>query len=169
MAIPLLPGPSPLFTASCTELTINWQLTKSKSLCDWRSVSKSWCRAPSGAHDQIFITVWQLRSCFVGRRFWREYGSVICTCCCPFPALSFLGPSPFELVTIFYCLWFETSLFVASYNSQGHGGGIRPRLHTGSFNLKVKVTLWLTVSQSVGLGVETSNWLSQVKVKTKTM
>jgi hypothetical protein len=29
-------------------------------------VSKSWCRAPSGAHDQILITVWQLRSCFCG-------------------------------------------------------------------------------------------------------
>jgi hypothetical protein len=33
---------------------------------DGRSVSKSWCRAPFGAHDQIFITVWQLRSCFHG-------------------------------------------------------------------------------------------------------
>jgi hypothetical protein len=31
----------------------------------------------------------------------------------------------------FYCLRFGTSLFVASYDSQGHGGGIRPRLHTG--------------------------------------
>jgi hypothetical protein len=38
---------------------------KSKSHCDWRSVSKSWCRTPSGAHDQIFITVWQLQSCFL--------------------------------------------------------------------------------------------------------
>jgi hypothetical protein len=35
-------------------------------------------------------------------------------------------------VTIFYCLRFETSLFVASYDSQGHGGGIRIRLHTGA-------------------------------------
>jgi hypothetical protein len=35
------------------------------------------------------------------------------------------------LVTIFYCLRFETSLFVASYDSQGYGGGIRTRLHTG--------------------------------------
>jgi hypothetical protein len=35
------------------------------------------------------------------------------------------------LVTIIYCLRFETSLFVASYDSQGYGGGIRPRLHTG--------------------------------------
>jgi hypothetical protein len=36
------------------------------------------------------------------------------------------------LVTIFYCLKFETSLLVASYVSQGYGGGIRPRLHTGN-------------------------------------
>jgi hypothetical protein len=34
-------------------------------------------------------------------------------------------------VTIIYCLRFETSLFVACYDSQGYGGGIRPRLHTG--------------------------------------
>jgi hypothetical protein len=33
-------------------------------------------------------------------------------------------------VTIYNCLRFETSLFVASYDSQGHGGGIRPLLHT---------------------------------------
>jgi hypothetical protein len=33
--------------------------------------------------------------------------------------------------TIFYCLGFGTSLFVASYDSQGYDGGIRPRLHTG--------------------------------------
>jgi hypothetical protein len=32
---------------------------------------------------------------------------------------------------MFYSLRFETSLFVASYDSHGHGGGIRPRLHTG--------------------------------------
>jgi hypothetical protein len=41
----------------------------------------------------------------------------------------FLSPSPLGLVTIFYCLRFETSLFVASYDSQGHGGGVRTRLH----------------------------------------
>jgi hypothetical protein len=33
-------------------------------------------------------------------------------------------------VAIFHCLRFETSFSVASYYSQGHGGGIRPRLHT---------------------------------------
>jgi hypothetical protein len=35
------------------------------------------------------------------------------------------------LVTIIYCLRFETSLFVGSYDSQGYGGSIRPRLHVG--------------------------------------
>jgi hypothetical protein len=39
---------------------------KSKSYFDWRSVSKFWYRSPSGAHDQIFFTLWQLRSCFSG-------------------------------------------------------------------------------------------------------
>jgi hypothetical protein len=47
----------------CWQLTNSW---KSKSHCDWRSVSKSWCRAPSGAHDEVFITFSQLRSCFCG-------------------------------------------------------------------------------------------------------
>jgi hypothetical protein len=52
-------------------------------------------------------------------------------CCWPLPVQSFSGPSLLRVATIFYCLRFETSLFVASYDSQGHGGGIRPRLHTG--------------------------------------
>jgi hypothetical protein len=67
----------------------------------------------------------------VGRPLWREVGSVFCMCCWPLPAQSFSGPSPLGLETIFYCLTFETSLFVAFYDSQGHGGGIRSRLHTG--------------------------------------
>jgi hypothetical protein len=36
------------------------------------------------------------------------------------------------LATIYYCLRFETSFSVASYDPQGYGGGIRLRLHTGS-------------------------------------
>jgi hypothetical protein len=65
----------------------------------------------------------------VGRPLWREDGSVFCTCCWPMPAQSFSGPRPLGLTTVFYYLKFETSLFVASYDSQGHGGGIQPRLH----------------------------------------
>jgi hypothetical protein len=49
---------------------LNWtpgvqRQSQSHIATDGQSVSKSWCRAPSGAHDQIFFTVWQLRSCFL--------------------------------------------------------------------------------------------------------
>jgi hypothetical protein len=87
---------------------------------------------PSAAYYRNFITVRQLRMCWcVTLSLWREDGSVVYNCCWPSPAQSFSGPSPMGLVTIFYSLRFETSLFVASYDSQGYGGGIRPRLHTG--------------------------------------
>jgi hypothetical protein len=80
----------------------------------------------------------------VGRSLWREDGSVVYNCCRPSPAQSFSGPSPVGLATIFCCLRFETSLFVASFDSQGYGWGIWPpstrdssRSHecTASYNL----------------------------------
>jgi hypothetical protein len=52
--------------------------------------------------------------------------SVVCNCCCSSSAQSFSGPNPAGLTTIFYCLRFEISPFVASYYSQGYGGDIRP-------------------------------------------
>jgi hypothetical protein len=88
---------------------------------------------------------------FVGHPLWREDGSVFCIRCWPLPAQSFSSPSPLELPTIFYCLRFETSLFVASYDSQGHGGGIRPRLHTGMLFLDLR-------SVSFGLLYSTVGW-----------
>jgi hypothetical protein len=36
------------------------------------------------------------------------------------------------LVATFYCLKFETSRFIAFYDSQVYGGGILPRLNTGA-------------------------------------
>jgi hypothetical protein len=93
---------------------------------DGESVSKSWCRAPSGAHDQIFITVWQLRSCFCGAPSLTR-GRV----CLPLASAVFLGSE--SLGTRDHILLSQIWDFslVASYDSQGHGGGIRPRLHTG--------------------------------------
>jgi hypothetical protein len=85
----------------------------------------------SGAYDQIFITFRQLRICWCGALSLRVDGSVIYNYCWPSTAQSFFGPSHIALLTILYCLRFEASLFVASYYSQGYGGGIRPRLHTG--------------------------------------
>jgi hypothetical protein len=92
---------------------------------------------PSGACDQVFspFGIWNASDSYVldsvGRPIWREDESVFCMCRWPLPAQSFSSPSSLGLANVFYCLRFETSLFVASYDSKGHGGGIRPRLHTG--------------------------------------
>jgi hypothetical protein len=86
-------------------------------LCyDRRSVGQSVLE--QSAHLGLTIRFLLLsESCWsvnVGRSLWREDGSVVYNCCWPSPARSFSGPSPVELVTIFYFLRFETSLFVAS-------------------------------------------------------
>jgi hypothetical protein len=49
----------------------NWPSSKSNQsqshiATEGQSISKSRWPAPSGAHDQIFIILWQLRSCFCG-------------------------------------------------------------------------------------------------------
>jgi hypothetical protein len=81
---------------------------------DGQSINKSWCRAPSeGAYDQIFITLWQLPSSFLGRPLWRDDRSVFCVCCWPSSAYSSWSPSFFWVVTIFYGLRFETYLLFA--------------------------------------------------------
>jgi hypothetical protein len=54
------------------------------------------------------------------------------------------------LVTIIYCLRFETSLFVASYDSQGYGVGIRPRLHTGCLTAASIFSLYNVGTDRVG-------------------
>jgi hypothetical protein len=111
-----------------------WIRILSLSLMLRPTVSRPVCfgiEHPCGAHHKIFITVTQLRVCWRWSCLWREDGSIVYNCCWSSPAQSFSGPSPVGLVTIFFCLRFETSIFVASYGSQGHGGGIQTRLHTG--------------------------------------
>jgi hypothetical protein len=44
----------------------------------------------------------------VGRSVWRENGFAVYNYCWSSPAQSFSGPSPGGLVTIFYCLRFDT-------------------------------------------------------------
>jgi hypothetical protein len=93
---------------------------------------------PSGAYDQIFISVrnteyvWQLRFWFRGAPSLTR--GRVCLVCAAGPCQRNPSrvPVPWDLRPYFTVSDFETSLFVASNNSQGHGGGIRPRLHTGS-------------------------------------
>jgi hypothetical protein len=107
------------------------------------TVSRPVClgiKHPFGAYDYIFLLSDRCEFLDVGRSLWRD-GSVVYNCRWSLPAQSFLGPSSLGLVTIFYCLRFETSLLVASYDSHGYGGGIRPRLHMGLLSLYVCISL----------------------------
>jgi hypothetical protein len=57
-------------SSGLTATTSSQSESESHITTDDQSVSASWFRAPSGAHDQMLITVWLL--------LWREVGSVIC-------------------------------------------------------------------------------------------
>jgi hypothetical protein len=112
----------------------NWTVqsqSQSQIATDGQLVSKSLCRAPSGAHDYIFIAVWQLRSCSLwGTLSEKKTG------------LSFVhaaGPCQRSLSRV-RVPWYPRPYLLSQiwdfpfrrlYDSQGHGGGIRPRLHTG--------------------------------------
>jgi hypothetical protein len=113
--------------------------TESELLYDRRFTTNQFVLAPSPLRLTARIFFFQLNTW--GHGLWRENGSVIYNCCWPSPAHSFSGPSPVGLATIFNCLRFETSLFVASYHSQGYGGGIWPRLHMGNFNRNTRHSL----------------------------
>jgi hypothetical protein len=58
--------------------TALWSQSQSNITADGQSYSKSWCRAPFGAHDQICITVWQLRSRFCGALLSDERAGLSC-------------------------------------------------------------------------------------------
>jgi hypothetical protein len=102
---------------------------------DGQSVSKSWCRAPSGAHDQIFITVWQLRSSFVGSFVYAA------------------DPCQHSLSRV-RVPWDSRPYFTVLDLRLPFSSPPTTRRITVEVFDQVKVTLRLTVSQSVSLGVE---------------
>jgi hypothetical protein len=109
-------------------------LSLSLSLVLRPMVSRPVClgvKHPSGVYDQIFITCVTVTVLFLwGALSDKRLG--LSFVCAAGPCQSSLSRVrvPWDLRPYFTV--FETSLFVASYDSQGHGGGIRIRLHTGS-------------------------------------
>jgi hypothetical protein len=95
-------------------------------------VSKSWCRAPSGAHDQIFSLLFDSTVLFLWGALSDERTvcllyMLLAPASAVFLGFESLGTGDHILLSQ---IW--DFLFVASCDSEGHGGGIRPHLHTGS-------------------------------------
>jgi hypothetical protein len=95
---------------------------------------------PSGAYGHIFITVRPLQVCWCGALSLMRGRVCLLYMLLVLASAVILGPES-QKILVFCCLRFETSIFVASYDSQGYGGGIRPRLHTG-FSVQILSVVW---------------------------
>jgi hypothetical protein len=137
VGIPLLPCS---WLTTSYECQLKTQLSLSLSFMLQPTVSRPVClgiKHRFGAYDQIFITcvtvtfliLWGALS---DERMGLSFIHVAGPCQCNLSLVRVPWDSrPYFTVSNVYCLTFETSLFVASYDSQGHGGGIRSRFHTG--------------------------------------
>jgi hypothetical protein len=81
----------PASTLECLIYFIVWSQSQSHIATDGQSISNSCCRAPCGAHDQIFITLWQLRSCFCGAPSLTREQACLLYMLLPLASVAFLG------------------------------------------------------------------------------
>jgi hypothetical protein len=112
-----------LYEESALSLSLKIRPTVSRPVC-------LGIKHKSVAYVQVFIAVRQLWVCWPGALSLTRGLLLVLT------STIILGKSPVELATIFYSLRFETSVFVASYDSQSYGGSMRSRLHTGLLHWK---------------------------------
>jgi hypothetical protein len=98
-------------------LSLILRLTASRPVC-------LGIKHPSGGLRTHFYYCHIISCVDMGRSLWREDWSVVCNCCWSSPA------HQFSVLVLWESRPYFTSFFVASFDSQVYGGGIRPRIHT---------------------------------------
>jgi hypothetical protein len=83
---------------------------------DGQSISNSLCRAPSGAHDQIFIALWPLQSCFYGASSLTRGRVCLLYVLMVLASIVFLGSESLETHHHIFLSQIWGFLFVASYD-----------------------------------------------------
>jgi hypothetical protein len=86
---------------------------------------------PPVAYDQIFITVRRLRVCWCGPLSLTRRRVCRLQLLLDLASAFILGSETLGTRDHILLSQIRDYLFVASYDSQGYGGGIRPRLHMG--------------------------------------
>jgi hypothetical protein len=126
--------------------------SESQLLYAWRFTANQFVLAPSPLRLTTRIFFSQLDTCghssYITSSLMRGWLCHLQLLLVLASAHSFYDLRPVRLATVFY----DTSLFVASYDSQGYGGGIRPRFHTGVQSSKIM--LWPIFGRPVCLGVK---------------
>jgi hypothetical protein len=130
-----------------------WSQSQSYVKPNSQSASLSWCQAPiRGPRPNCYYCQ-------------TVAGLLMCSFCdketslsLPLPAQSFTGPSPAGLMTIFYCLGFETP----------HPGGPGSLIYNSQVQVGPVITLSLFVTsydlQSYSLGIQTASTWRQLKL-----
>jgi hypothetical protein len=186
MAIPLFPSSSPIWKAAPFQLPI-LQSQESELLYDWRFAANQFVLATSPLRLTTSSIIFTLNTCSYSpyvtsslTRGWvcslqlllvlasaviLRYNSlgthhhILLSQIRDSPNLE--GQIPVFISNRNRVAWLYPqalgSLYLSSYDSEGYGGGIRPRLHAGALSgyscLNVSLILWPTVTRRVCLGV----------------
>jgi hypothetical protein len=108
--------PFQTFCIAASDMQTHWSRSQSQSQSHSYFTTSglppnsfSWRQAPWESRPVILFCSWTLAIIFLMQLpLWREEWSVVYNCCWSSETQSFSGPSPAGLMTIFYCLSFET-------------------------------------------------------------
>jgi hypothetical protein len=143
----------------------DWLLSQSQSQSYFTTgclppISSSWCRVPWDLRSEFFsqLHTWGHSPYITSSltRGWVCYSQLLLVLASAF----ILGPESRGARDHILLSQIRDVLFVASYDSQGYGGGIRPRLHTGNSLTDFWFTIGLLI-ETRGGHVENTNVAQQ--------